>query len=144
MACKLALSISLSLSLTPPPLSSPLSALRLRTRVRVFHLAPTRPVPYVLSSPLLFSPPRVPHRRRRRRPLRGWRKREGLMVDRRGWDRDGENAPSVGREEGRALETQRERVVGGGGCSVERESRATTPPRGVRCNHTNPSMDLWS
>lgn len=34
------------------------------------------------------------------------------MVDRRGWDRDGENAPSVGREEGRALETQRERESG--------------------------------
>lgn len=41
-------------------------------------------------------------------------------------------------------ERERERVVGGGGCSVERESSATTPPRGVRCNHTNPSMDLWS
>lgn len=135
-------SLSLSLSLAHP--SSTILPSLCFTLTYACACFPPRSNSSCSVRPLLSSPPRVPHRRRRRRPLRGWRKREGLMVDRRGWDRDGENAPSVGREEGRALETQRERVVGGGGCSVERESRATTPPRGVRCNHTNPSMDLWS
>lgn len=110
MACKLALSISLSLSLAHP--SSTILPSLCFTLTYACACFPPRSNSSCSVRPLLSSPPRVPHRRRRRRPLRGWRKREGLMVDRRRWDRDGENAPSVGREEGRALETQRERESG--------------------------------
>lgn len=75
--------------------------------MRVFHLAPTRPVPYVLSPPSLRHVS-LTDDRRRRRPLREWRNREEPMVDRRGWDRDGENAPR-GARGGAKGNTERER-----------------------------------